>query len=124
MSDCAPSIMTSQLKIISVYPCLHPAERLACRSMANAYRNGVNRSRSVILGIFQTNLPEAQWGIRYLAWRSVYRMQLYDVGTEEQPNFVFKPERTWCKNLGDAFTDGTMPENPAKCFRLAFINSP
>jgi len=119
-----PSIMASELKIISVYPCLHPAERLACRSMANAYRNGVNRARSVILGIFQTNLPTPQWEKRYLAWRSVYRMTLYNIGTEANPNYVFKPERTWCVNLGDAFTAGTMPEAPAKCYRLAFENIP
>jgi hypothetical protein len=116
--------MATTTRILSVYPCLHKAEQLACRSMAGAYNAGINRNRSVILGIFQTNLPEPQWGTRYLAWRAVYRMSLYNVGTEENPVWVFKPERTWCKTLSDAFNDGTMAQNPVKCFRLAFINSP
>lgn len=116
--------MTSQLKIISVYPCLHKAEQLACRSMANAYLNGVDRLFSVIVGIFQAQLPAAQEKQRHAVWRATYRMVPTTKNINGVPTMVYEPNRAWCENLGDAFADGSMPQNPALCYRLAFINAP
>lgn len=116
--------MASQLKIISVYPCLHKAEQLACRSMANAYLNGVDRLYSVIVAIFQAQLPLAQEKARHACWRVTYRMTPTVKNINGVPTMVYEPNRAWCENLGDAFAAGTMPQAPAKCFRLAFLNEP
>jgi hypothetical protein len=92
--------------------------------MANAYLNGVDRLFSVIVGIFQANLPANQAKLRQNTWEATYRMTPTVKNINGVPTMVYEPIRTWCQTLGDAFDDGSMPQNPAKCYRLAFINEP
>lgn len=92
--------------------------------MANAQNNGIDRKASVIQGIFEAQLPFLQVWTRWSAWLATYRIEYEE--REEAGGLVgyYLTNRTWMVTLGDAFIDGTMPQAPAKCFRLNFLNIP
>lgn len=92
--------------------------------MANAYRAGINRPQSVIKAFFFTLAPGGvPDNIRMRAWEVMYRMSLYNQGTEEEPDWVYRPNRIWCQELGDAFDEG-LDQTPDPCLFRAFYNSP
>jgi hypothetical protein len=91
--------------------------------MANAYRAGINRPQDVIHGFFVTYLPFAQRLKRLTAWQGNYRMALFNEGTDEDPVMVYRPNRIWCAELGDAFDNG-LDQTPDPCLIRAFYNSP
>jgi len=110
--------------ILRVWGCFAPPEEAACRSMANAYRAGINRPEHVIKDFFFTLAPDhTPWNNRLVAWEHNWRMAVFNQGTEEEPDWVYRPNRIWCQELGDAFDDG-LDQTPEPCLYRAFYNSP
>jgi len=110
-------------EILRIWGCLHPAEEAACRSMANAYRSSINRPAHVITDFFKYQTEDGMIPTRRFAWEANFRMEQYNQGTEEDPDIVYRPNRIWCQELGDAF-DAGLDQTPLPCLQRAFINSP
>jgi hypothetical protein len=109
--------------ILRIWGCLAPAEEAACRSMANAYRAGINRPASVIEGFFVTHIGFPGWPIRLTAWEANFRMEQFDDDPSPAKHMVYRPNRIWCQVLGDAFSAG-LDQTPDPCLFRAFYNSP
>jgi len=109
--------------IVRVWGCFNVAEEAASRSMANAYRAGINRPAHVIEDIFRFQVEFGNPYKRQVAWEHNWRMSQFNQGTEEEPDWVYRPNRIWCKELGDAFTAG-LDQTPEPCLFRAFYNSP
>lgn len=109
--------------IVRIWGCLFLAEEAACRSMANAYRAGINRPESVIKGFFTTYYLPTPEMVQLRAWEANFRMARFNDGTEAEPHWVYRPNRIWCQELGDAFTAG-LDQTPSPCLFRAFYNSP
>jgi hypothetical protein len=109
--------------ILRIWGCMHPAEEAACRSMANAYRAGINRPASVIEGFFVTHVGFPGWPVRLAAWEANFRMAQVDDCPGDEKCMVYRPIRIWCQVLGDAFAGG-LDQTPDPCKQRAFLNSP